>query len=38
MSTKLGTPGLRTIMLGIGWIVFLGAVAWVATSPVSVGV
>jgi hypothetical protein len=38
MSTKLGTAGLRTAMLGIGWIVFLGTVAWVATSPVSVGI
>jgi hypothetical protein len=38
MSTKLGTPGLRTAMLAVGWIVFLGAVVWVASSPVSVGV
>ena len=38
MSTKLGAAGLRTAMLAVGWIVFLGAAAWVATSPMSVGV
>jgi hypothetical protein len=38
MSTKLAAPGLRTAMLAVGWIVFLGAAAWVATSPMSVGV
>ena len=38
MSTKLGAAGLRTAMLTVGWIVFLGAAAWVATSPMSVGV
>ncbi len=38
MSTKLGAAGLRTLMLAVGWVVFFGAVAWVATSPVSVGV
>jgi hypothetical protein len=38
MSTKLSGPGLRTAMLAVGWILFLGAAAWVATSPMSVGV
>ena len=38
MSTKLGTAGLRTAMLTIGWLVFLGAATWIVTSPVSVGV
>jgi hypothetical protein len=38
MSTKLGTPGLRTAMLTIGWVVFFGAAVWLVTSPVSVGV
>ena len=38
MSTKLAAPGLRTAMLAVGWVVFLGAAAWVATSPMSVGV
>jgi hypothetical protein len=38
MSTKLDTAGLRTAMLTVGWVVFLGAATWVATSPMSVGV
>jgi Domain of unknown function (DUF4337) len=38
MSTKLGTRGLRTAMLAVGWVVFLGTAVWIATSPVSVGV
>jgi hypothetical protein len=37
-STKLGTSGLREAMLVAGWVVFLGAVVWVATSPMSVGI
>lgn len=38
VSTKLTGAGLRTAMLAVGWIVFLGAAAWVATSPMSVGI
>ena len=38
MSTKLGTPGLRKGMLALGWALFIGAVVWIATSPVSVGI
>jgi hypothetical protein len=38
MSTKLAAPGLRTAMLAVGWVVFLGTAVWVATSPMSVGV
>jgi hypothetical protein len=38
MSTKLTAPGLRKAMLGTGWVLFLGAVVWIATSPVSVSV
>jgi hypothetical protein len=38
MSTKLTAAGLRTAMLAVGWIVFLGAAVWIATSPMSVGV
>ncbi len=33
MSAKLGTPRLRRIMLAFGAIVFVGAVAWLATFP-----
>ena len=38
MSAKLRTPGTRKALLIFGWIVFLGAVAWIATFPVSVSV
>jgi hypothetical protein len=38
MSTRLGTRGLREAMLVMGWVVFAGALVWVATSPVSVGI
>ena len=38
MSTRLGTRGLREGMLVMGWGVFLGAVVWIVTSPVSVGI
>jgi hypothetical protein len=38
MSTRLGTRGLREAMLVVGWIVFVGAVVWIATSPVSAGI
>ena len=38
MSTKLTTPRLRQAMLAIGCLVFLCALVWIATSPVSVGV
>jgi hypothetical protein len=38
MSTKLTDIRLRTITLAIGCIIFLGALAWIATSPVSISV
>ena len=38
MSTKLGTPGLRKAMVGVGSVIFLGALIWIATFPVSVSV
>ena len=38
VSTKLGSPGARKAMLALGWIVFVGTVAWIATFPVSVSV
>ena len=38
MSTKLGSPVLRRSLLGFGVVVFLGTVAWIATSPVSISV
>jgi hypothetical protein len=38
MSTKLTTLRLRQAMLAVGCVVFLCALAWIATSPVSIGV
>jgi hypothetical protein len=38
MSTKLPTPRLRLAMLVMGMVVFVGTLAWIATSPVSVSV
>ncbi|MGH3052289.1 MAG: hypothetical protein ACRDM8_04935 [Gaiellaceae bacterium] len=38
MSTKLTAPGLRKAMLVVGYVVFVGALVWIATSPVSVAV
>ena len=38
MSTKLTAPGLRKAMLAVGYVIFLGAAVWIATSPVSVAV
>ena len=38
MSTKLGTPGPRKALLVTGWVVFAGAAAWIAASPVSISI
>ena len=38
MSTKLTAPGLRKAMLVVGYVIFVGAAVWIATSPVSVAV
>ena len=38
MSTKLVTPRLRLMTLGVGCLVFVGTVAWLATQPVSIAV
>jgi hypothetical protein len=38
MSTKLTDLRLRTITLALGCAVFLGALIWIATSPVSISV
>jgi hypothetical protein len=34
ISTKLGTPRVRAAILGLGWVLFLGTVIWLATFPV----
>ena len=36
ISTKLASRRLRVAMVGLGWLVFVVALTWVATSPVSV--
>jgi hypothetical protein len=38
MSTKLHTPALRRALLVLGSLLFVGAVAWIATFPVSLSV
>jgi len=38
MSTKLSEPRLRLLMVGVGSAVFLGTLAWIATSPISLSV
>jgi Domain of unknown function (DUF4337) len=38
MSTKLTAPGLSKAMLIVGYVVFVGTVVWIATSPVSVSI
>ena len=38
ISTKLTAPGVRKVMLAIGYIIFLGAAAWIASSPVSISI
>jgi hypothetical protein len=38
ISTRLRTEGSRAIVLGIGCVLFLGALAWIVTFPVSIDV
>jgi hypothetical protein len=38
MSTKLPSAGPRKALLVVGCLIFLGALIWIATSPVSVAV
>jgi hypothetical protein len=38
MSTKLATPRLRVVLLGLGCLLFVGTLVWIATSPISVSV
>ncbi len=38
ISTKLGSPRLRMILLAFGVAIFVGTAAWIATSPVNVAV
>jgi hypothetical protein len=38
ISTKLGAPRPRAVVLGLGCTVFLGTLLWIATSPISLSV
>jgi hypothetical protein len=38
ISTKLSSPGLRTAMVTIGCLLFLGTAVWIATFPMSVAI
>jgi hypothetical protein len=38
ISTRIGNPRTRAVMLGIGCLMLLGALAWIATRPVSFSV
>ena len=38
ISTKLASRRLRVAMVGLGWLVYLVALTWIATSPVSVAI
>jgi hypothetical protein len=38
ISTRLGSPTPRMIVLGLGYVLFLGSLIWIATFPVSVTV
>ncbi len=38
ISTKLEAPGQRSAILALGYLLFLGTVAWVATFPVTISV
>jgi hypothetical protein len=38
ISTRLGSSTSRTVVVGLGWTLLLGAVIWVATFPVSLAV
>ena len=38
ISTRLHSTGPRTAILGLGYVLFLGTVVWLATFPIDVGV
>jgi hypothetical protein len=38
MSAKLAGRAVRLATLALGWALFAGTVAWIATSPVSISV
>jgi hypothetical protein len=36
ISTKVRSTMARAVIVGLGWVIFLGTVIWVATFPVNV--
>ena len=38
LSTRLQSFGSRATLLGLGWILFLGTIVWLATQPITVAV
>ena len=38
VSTRLPSRGARTLILGVGWALFLGTVIWLTTFPVTVSI
>jgi hypothetical protein len=38
ISTKLDSPRLRSVLVAAGSVIFCGAVAWIATFPIRIGV
>jgi TRAP-type C4-dicarboxylate transport system permease small subunit len=38
ISTKLSTPRIRAAMVALGWAIYLVALVWIASSPVSLEV
>ena len=38
ISSRIGNPRTRAVILGIGCLVLLGGLAWVATRPISISV
>ena len=37
ISTKLHSPRQREVLLALGWMIFIGTAAWVASSPINFG-
>ena len=38
ISTRIGSPGARAVILGIGCVVLIGALAWITTFPISLSI
>jgi hypothetical protein len=38
ISTRIGDPRARAVVLGLGCVVLLGTLVWIATSPISISI